>query len=202
MKVGVNGDQKLGAHRMQTSATNFSELMARVRDGSQEAAAELVAQYGEMVFNAVRKLFPQGLRRAFDSEDLVQVAWRSVFRHLSRLGRFETPAEFAAFLDTLATNKVRLEVRRRYGQKKHNVNRECPIGSQLDRFPDGGPTPSQMAIVQERWVQLYECQPARFQEVIRLKLKGHSPKEIASQVGLHEGSVRRILRNIHREMMP
>ncbi len=181
---------------MCNGATDFSQLIARVRAGSQDAAWELIAEYGDLVFRVVRRKLPPALRGMFDSQDFVQVAWGSIFRHRSRLDRFETPAEFTAFLGTVAANKVRLEIRRRLKQQKHNVNRERPLDSSVHHCAAKDPTASQVAIAQEEWSRLLADQPPHYQEIIHLRYLGHSTREIANRVGLDEGSVRRILRKL------
>ena len=186
---------------MNDGAVDFLGLIGRVRAGSQEAAWELIDEYGELVFRVVRKRLPQDLRRVFDSQDFAQLAWGSIFRHRSRLDRFKTPAEFTAFLAGVAANKVRMEVRCRCRQEKHNVNRERPFDSVAKDSAANGPTPSQVAIARETWFRLFENQPAHYQEIIRLRSSGHSTREIASRVGLDEGSVRRILRKVLRGVM-
>lgn len=180
---------------MSNGAAEFSELMTRVRAGSEEAAWELIAQYGDLVFRVVRNRLPQNLRRAFDSEDFVQVAWASVFRHRSRLDRFDTAGDFIAFVATVAANKVRMEVRRRCQLQKHNVNRERPLDSAA-QCDDQAPTPCEVAVAREQWERLLEKQPDHYQEIVQLRYLGYTSREIAGKVGLDDGTVRRILRNI------
>ena len=184
---------------MTKPSSEFCELMARVRDGSQDAAWELVARYSELVVRSVRKRLPDDLRRAFDSDDFAQIAWATFFRHPSRVSRLETPGEFVRFMATVAANKVRMEVRKRCVRQKHNVNRERAHDSALELQAGSDPTPSQFAIARERWFRLMEGRPARHQEVIRLRFLSHTMQEIANKLGMNEGSVRRILRNVCRE---
>lgn len=124
----------------------FGVLMSRVRDGSQEAAWELIGEYGDLVLRVVRKRLPHELRRAFDSADFVQVAWGTIFRHRSRLCRFDKPTEFVSYLAAVAANKVRTEIRRRLQQQKYNVNREQPLDQAEHSVVAAVPTPSQVAI--------------------------------------------------------
>jgi RNA polymerase sigma-70 factor (ECF subfamily) len=183
---------------MSSEEASFVVLMSQVRGGSQDAAWELIARYGDLVRRVVRKQLPRELRKAFDSDDFVQVAWGTIFRHRSRLCRFETSAEFVAFLAAVAANKVRGEVRRRLHQQKHNVNREHPLDQAEDHVVESVPTPSQVAIAREKWFRILENQPAHYQEVVKLRYVGHSSREIADRIGLDEGTVRRILRRIFK----
>jgi RNA polymerase sigma factor (sigma-70 family) len=181
---------------MSSEEAGFLALMARVRNGSQEAAWELLDRYSDLVLRVVRKRLPQELRKAFDSQDFVQLAWGTVFRHRTRLCRFEKPAEFIAFLAAVAANKVRAEVRRRLHHQRHNVNFERPLGQAADWLIAAVPTPSQVAIAREQWFRILDNQPPHYQEIVRLRYLGHRSREIADRVGLDEGTVRRVLRNL------
>ena len=187
---------------MKPGAAEFTRLLTCLREGSEQAAWELLAEYGDLVFRVVRHRLPQDLRRAFDSQDFAQDVWASIFRHRSRLGRLETQGAFVAFLATVAANKVRLEIRRRLRQQKHNMNRERPFDSSVHYRAAGEATPSQVAIARERWCRLLEKQPPHYQEIIRLRCLGHSYREIAARVGLDDGSVRRVLRGMIRALNP
>lgn len=185
---------------MNPGAAEFSRLLADVREGSEQAAWDLLARYGDFVFRVVRQRLPEDLRRVFDSQDFVQVAWASIFRHRSRLSRFETPGEFVAFLAAVAANKVRLEIRRRLRQQKHTMNRDRPLDSSALYCAATQATPSQVAIARENWFRLLAEQPAHYRQIIRLRYLGYSFRDIAAQVDLDEGSVRRILRKMSRDL--
>ena len=111
---------------------------------------------------------------------------------------FSEAARVHRFLAAVAANKVRGEVRRRLHQQKHNVNRESPLDEEENYVAESVPTPSQVAIAREKWFSILENQPAHYQEVVKLRYLGNSAREIAGQLGLDEGSVRRILRRIFR----
>ena len=58
------------------------------------------------------------------------------------------------------------------------------------------PRPSEVMVAEELWEQLIELCPPEHHELLRLSRQGATASEIAAQVGLHEGSVRRILREL------
>jgi RNA polymerase sigma factor (sigma-70 family) len=186
---------------MHDGAADFARLIALVGQGSEDAARQLIAEHGDLVLRVVRKHLPHVLRRTFDSQDFVQVAWGSIFRHRSRLERFGAPRDFTAFLTAVAANKVRMEVRRRCQQKKHNVNRERPLNSVAGLSSSRDSTPSQVAMAREMWSEILKGQRPRYQEIIRLRYLGYSSREIASRIGLDAGSVRRILRHVFKGVM-
>src|SRR5262249_37664481 len=82
-------------------------LLARARDGCQEAAAELVRRFSTPMQLAVRRHLNQRLRSAFDSFDFVQDAWKSFFRTVIHEETFTDPQRFVAFLSAMCVNKVR-----------------------------------------------------------------------------------------------
>ncbi|MBX6314134.1 MAG: sigma-70 family RNA polymerase sigma factor, partial [Isosphaeraceae bacterium] len=69
-----------------------------------------------------------------------------------------------------------------------------------DLPPATSPRPSQVAQGHEFWERLLQACPPIHQEIVRLRLKGFRLGEIASQTGLHEGSVRRILYELARRL--
>jgi RNA polymerase sigma-70 factor (ECF subfamily) len=188
---------------MPEQESDFSELLSRVRSGSEEAAWELVERYGEQIRRAVRRLLNQRLRSKFDSLDFVQLVWSSLFRARSRLDRFDRPEELAAFLVTMARNKVGMEVRRRLRTAKYNVNRERSIeegksGARME-IASRDPPPIEVAIARERWAGILEGQPERYRRIIELRLQGHTCQEIADSVQVAECTVRRYLKRLSRE---
>ncbi len=103
---------------------NFRSLMARVREGSEDAAWELVNEYGDAIRRAVRRVLNERMRSKFDSLDFVQIVWNSLFRVRDKLERFDRPEELTAYLVAMAHNKVGMEVRRRLMTQKYNVGHE------------------------------------------------------------------------------
>ena len=182
---------------------DFHELIRQVQSGSEDAAWELVDRYGERVRRAVRRLLNQRLRSKFDSLDFVQLVWSSLFRVRDRLDRFDRPEELAAFLVTMARNKVGMEVRRRLSTAKYNVNRETSIeegklGRQME-LPGRDPPPIEVAIARERWDDIVKDQPERYRRIIELRLQGHACQEIADSLEIAECTVRRCIKRLSPE---
>ncbi len=178
----------------------FRCLMQQVRGGSEEAAWELVSQFGEPIRRAVRRALNEKLRPKFDSVDFVQLVWSSLFRVREKLDRFDRPEELAAYLVAMARNKVGMEIRRRLLTAKFNVARE----QSLDQMrAEGGadlssrePAPIEAAIARERWNSMLEGQPHHYREIIHLRLQGHTYQSIADLVHLDECTVRRFLKRL------
>jgi RNA polymerase sigma factor (sigma-70 family) len=181
---------------------DFQLLLQRVGEGSQEAAWELVEQYGERIRRAVRRLLHERMRGQFDSLDFVQLVWKSFFSDRATTARFQQPEELVAYLATMARNKVGTEARRLLRTQKHDVRREVPLHSQA---PEGllsprGDAPLDLAVARETYAQLLQGQPAHYRRILEMKLQGYSCREIADALGLAECTVRRFLNKLAGEI--
>jgi RNA polymerase sigma factor (sigma-70 family) len=174
--------------------------MRRVREGSEEAAWELVHSYGERIRQVVRRKMNRRLRPAFDSLDFVQFVWKSVFHARHRLDQFQDPSELVKYLVGMARNKVCNENRCRTMTAKHaRVHEES-----LDRagarkelvIYDPRPGPIDVAIARERWNRLLESQPAHYRRILELRAQGHTCESIAKTLDLDESTIRRFLKKM------
>jgi RNA polymerase sigma factor (sigma-70 family) len=176
----------------------FRTLMARVLDGSEEAADQLVKEYGPYLKHAVRRRLDKRLRSKFDSEDFEQDVWKSFFAALPRHETFDGPELLAGFLATLARNKVVDAVRQRTEGQKWNVTREQPLpGTVVTGIPDvlarRQATPSTMAMSREEWDRLLGQQQPVHRRVLMLFREGRTAAEIAHDVEVSERTVQRII---------
>jgi DNA-directed RNA polymerase specialized sigma24 family protein len=60
--------------------------------------------------------------------------------------------------------------------------------------------PSETAQADELWQQMLALCPPVHHRILKLKRQGLTLVEIAERTGLHEGSIRRILRQLARQM--
>ena len=79
------------------------------------------------------------------------------------------------------------------------------LHSSDDPAPDladlaGPPRPGQVVPVEELWETISDSCPPGHRPILELKRQSLSLAEIASRVGLHEGSVRRILSDLARRL--
>ena len=58
------------------------------------------------------------------------------------------------------------------------------------------PRPSESAAASELWERLLALCPTEHHRLLHLRRRGASAREIAAEVGIHEGSVRRVLRDL------
>jgi RNA polymerase sigma factor (sigma-70 family) len=108
--------------------------------------------------------------------------------------RFRSVAQLRAFLIKAANNRFIDRLR----QHQAAARREQPLAeAPPERFSASSqPRPSEVAVAEELWQRLLALCPPEHHELLRLRRQGASTSEIAAQVGLHEGSVRRVLRDL------
>ncbi len=128
----------------------FGALLAAVRAGDQDAAAELVRRYEAQVRRIIRvRLTDPHLRRQLDSLDICQSVLADFF-HRASAGQFElnTPQQLTALLAKMAANRFLKHV-----EKQHAARRDIRrlIQSSVDDLPLLGrdETPSQIVASRE-----------------------------------------------------
>jgi RNA polymerase sigma factor (sigma-70 family) len=176
------------------------DLLARIRNGDEGAARELLSRYESKVRLVVRRQLPRLLRSRFDSLDFLQSVWASFF-HKIQTGPSDLKEEqnLIAFLAWAARNKV-IDEYRRAATQKQDVHREVRLGAtghaETQRAP--ADTPSQLAQAQETYDRLRGFLPEDRRVILELKAAGHSCKEIGDRLGLSERTVERVLAALKR----
>jgi RNA polymerase sigma factor (sigma-70 family) len=191
---------------MAEASDDFHDLVQRLRDGSEDAARELVERYGMAIRRAVRRALDEKLRPKFDSLDFVQVVWNSFFRVPGKMERISSPQELMKYLLAMARHKVNYENRRFLHRQNHNVNREVSLErlqahSRLNPASHD-PGPEDVAVAHEQWERLLEGQPARCRQIIHLRLQGYSFTRIGEQLQMSERTVRRVLNKLLHISLP
>jgi RNA polymerase sigma-70 factor (ECF subfamily) len=182
---------------MTTAALNI--LLEKLASGQLEAAAEAFRAYEPYLRKVARRLLPGRLRTKVDSEDVVQSVWADVLRGFQARGRrFASAAHLRAFLVMLTRH--RLGDRLRYYQQALDKEQPLTGTGRMDGLPSAEPRPSQLVQAQDLWQRMLALCPPAHHEVLWLKRKGLPLAQIAAQTGLHEGSVRRILRRLARQL--
>jgi RNA polymerase sigma factor (sigma-70 family) len=184
---------------METPQNDFAALMERIRDGSPEAAKELVERYGHRILAVVRRRLDERIRRRCDSEDFVQAVWASFFvGHPPPGYQFDNADALIYYLIRLAKHKVVDEIRRRYGTKKNDIDRERSLERSGARDAHAVacplPTPSQMAIAKEQWDRLTNQRLPKDQLILEMRRDGKTYEQIAKRVRLPEHAVRNLVR--------
>ena len=202
---------------MAGTATRFQGLMTKMSQGSEEAAWELVEIYTPHILRSVRANLPKAIRPKFDSQDFVQAVWTSILVKRVRLDQFHSPEQFIGYVAAMARNKV-IDMQRHYLQtKSYGIRSEIPLPSHENngtagphfrlartgkastgqRVPSSKePTPSQVAVVRETWRSIVCQKSERDQQIVSLRVAGHTYTAIAQQLSIGEKTVRRVLHRI------
>jgi RNA polymerase sigma factor (sigma-70 family) len=179
-------------------SSNIRDLLARIKDGDEGAACELLTRYESKVRLVVRRQLPRLLRSRFDSLDFLQSVWGSFF-HRIRTGDNDLNEEqgLIAFLAWAARNKV-IDEYRRAGTQKQDVRREERLEAKGDAEDAlaAGDTPSQLAQANETYERLRELLPEDRRVILELKAAGYSCREIGERLGMSERTVQRVLENL------
>jgi RNA polymerase sigma-70 factor (ECF subfamily) len=172
-------------------------LLTRLGDGDVAATEALVEAFTPYLRAIIRRQLSDRMRSQFDSGDVLQSVWVQVVRQLNRDGWQVMNAEqLRGLLATIARRRLVTCVRRNL-----HAPTAIPDSGGWDTLPQvGQPRPSELAQADELWRTLLDLCPPEHHEVLILRRKGLLLEEIAERTGLHEGSVRRILRRVAREL--
>lgn len=181
----------------------FARLIARVKEGDEEAIRQLIDQFGPEVQIMVRRRLPARIRSQFDSVDFTQDVWSSViidFR--DRSDPFDDPKHLLRFLAGVVQNKVTQEFRRQTRTRKYDIAREEPLyvrrgNRDLPReLPASDPTPSEEMQAGDRLEQLVSGRSQLEIQIVQLRRDGLTFDEIAERLGLHEKAVRKVIESL------
>lgn len=188
------------------SEKEFGQLMARVREGCPQAARELVERYGSALRRIVRQRLHPGLRPVYDSLDFFQDVWASFFQ-AAPLRTFEDPNDLIGYLTEMAFHKVTDTYRERMCTGKRDGGRveSLPLPTEEDRaneLPACQPTPSQVAVANERWEDLLRGLPPQHQRMLELLREGYTHEEIAQNLGIYTKVIQRLLQKLEKKGNP
>ena len=172
----------------------LQRLLDLLGSGDDAAAEQVFRAYEPLLRKIVRRQLRPALRAKLDSSDVVQSVWVDLL-HVFREGgqRFASVDHLRAFLVRAACNRLVDHVR--------HYRPERPLAEDEGGLPASAqPGPGEQAQADDLWERMLALSPPEHHELLRLKRQGLSSEEVAARVGLHEGSVRRILRNLARQL--
>lgn len=165
-------------------------LLARIRAGDRNAAAQFVLRFGPVLRQRFRNRLGDGLRRLMDSADLVSsVARRLDAAVADHRAWFESEAELWAFLHKLATaviaDKARVLARLRRAEAEEQ-RWARPMLSELQSSDDRSSDPFDRTV--DRALRSLQNDGER--RVLSLWLMGMSHGQIAVETDSSAGTVR------------
>lgn len=173
----------------------FDDLLRRLNDGDEEAAAQLVHHYYDEIRVAVRwqlKRYPL-LRRLKDSTDFTQDAFASAFRMFHEGCTFDTKEELIAFLKAIARNKVKKGAHQYLTAAKRDLRRQQSLDGAAP-LADPAPGPFETAANDELVKQAIQSLNPLDRTILRmLFLERRSCREIAAALQYDEATIHRRL---------
>jgi len=176
------------------------ELVERCRGGSESAAAELFNRYVSRLLGVARRRIGERMNSRLDPEDVVQSVFRTFFTRL-RNDQFEFAEE-----DDLSKLLVRITLHKTLRQiayhraARRDPGHELPQGelSQHDilQVMTKEPTPVTVVTFIDQLDHFLARLTPEEQQILTLRLQGHSTEEIAKQIGSYDRKVRRVLERV------
>jgi RNA polymerase sigma factor (sigma-70 family) len=179
----------------------FNRFLCDLRRRKAAAIQRLVNRYESIAINTVRRHLGTRLRERVDSQDLQQDFWVSVIRRIDRLPTIANSQAFRGYLRKVAFRQVTKQHRRHLIAERRRLSREVPLSAAGDHRGGGPPArsidPSDVPENEEDLLRRLQPHLAEREfAILTKKLDGLSNREIARQIGVDEGSVRRSLRRI------
>jgi RNA polymerase sigma factor (sigma-70 family) len=173
-------------------------LLEKLSRGDIAAAEKVLTAYEPYLRMVVRRYLPGRLRAKFDSIDVVQSVWVHILHGLrAERWQFMDRPRLLAFLVRLARRRLTSRLRHFHTALIH----EQSVETSLDALPaPAQPHPSEVVEAEELWHRMLSLCPPQHHDLLRLRRMGLPLVEVAARTGMHEGSVRRILRRLARQL--
>jgi RNA polymerase sigma factor (sigma-70 family) len=181
-------------------------LLARWREGDQQAATELFQRYAERLVALANRRLSAKLTARVAPEDVVQSVYCSFFTG-ARDGRYvlQESGDLWRLLVTITLHKVQHQFKR-HNSGKRAVGMEQPLrdadGSLLlpPEFLVNDPSPEESVALTELLDRVMaELDPLQ-RRIVELRLQGYNLGEIAEQTGRTRPTVRRVLDRVKQQL--
>jgi RNA polymerase sigma-70 factor (ECF subfamily) len=180
------------------STDPLDTLLEKLSSGDVHAAESVFVAYEPILRKVVRRRLPAQLRTRFDSIDIVQSVWADLLQGFRESGwKFADAAHLSAFLIKVTRHRFIDRCRQHQATARH----EQPLDTGGETLlADPQPQPSEVAAANELWESMLLHCPPDHRDLLKMRRQGLSVPEIAAQSGLHEDSIRRILREVARRL--
>ncbi len=162
---------------------SFPELIRRVREGDQAAAAELVRSYEPAIRRAARiRLVDTRLQRVLDSTDISQSVFASFFVRAA-LGQYELerPEQLLRLLVNMSRKKLATQARQQ-GAARRDFRRLDSSPTERP-FVSAVPDPGQLASAKELLEEFRRRLSPEERSLAELRTAGQNWNQIATQQG-------------------
>lgn len=165
-------------------ASDFQDLIRRVRAGDEAAATELVRRYEPAIRRAVRiRLGDTRLGRAFDSMDVCQSVLASFFVRAA-LGQYQldAPEQLLKLLAAMARHKLADRVDRERASRRDN-RRVVDGRGEMPEVASSASSPSQQVAAQDLLQEVMRRLSPEERRLVELRNQGLDWPAISNQVG-------------------
>jgi RNA polymerase sigma factor (sigma-70 family) len=181
-------------------------LLARWREGDQEAARELFYRYSERLIALVRTRLSDKVASRLDPEDVVQSVYRSFFSN-ARDNRYvlERSGDLWRLLVAMAMRKLVSQVRHQNAERR-SVKREQPQPDGSDEFGPFAevlgrePSPADASAVLDELEQLMRGLDPVARRILEMRLQGYRTQEIAVEVRRSDRMVRLTMEDVRSRL--
>ena len=172
----------------------FRDLLAKVRAGDQQSAAELIGQYDAELRRAVRvRLTDPRLRRVVDTADVCQSVLAQFFVRVAA-GEFdlERPEQLLHLLVRMARNKLLDKVRRQQADKRDQ--RRIEAGAvPMDEIAGNAPGPDRIVASQDLLQTVRRLLTDDERKLADKRGQGREWNDIAKEMGSQPDAIRKKL---------
>jgi RNA polymerase sigma-70 factor (ECF subfamily) len=187
-----------------TDPKSADDLVRRLRDGKESAAAEVVHEFTARLLGLARRRFDDALKAKEDPDDVVQSAFKSFFRGCSE-GKLKLTGrdELWGLLALITLRKCR-QRRRHFNTARRQIKRER--AGHRDDAPDfegvegREPPPEEHLLLTETVKNLFADLDGPRRAILALGLDGYDTSEIATLVGCTERTVQRVLQRARHRL--
>jgi DNA-directed RNA polymerase specialized sigma24 family protein len=183
----------------------FQDLLRRLRQGDEEAAARLVREFEPEIRRLYRVQFQDArLRRVFDSADILQSVLANFFLQAAG-GRLEVrhPAELLKLLRKMVHNKYLDKVAYQRAGRRDVRRLEASLDA-LHAVADGGASPSELVADLEVLELVVSRLTPEERWLVEQRVRGRPWEELAAERGAGAEALRkqhaRALERVRREL--
>jgi RNA polymerase sigma-70 factor (ECF subfamily) len=179
-----------------------SDLVARWRQGDQQAASDLFQRYAGQLISLARSQLTGKLANRVDPEDVVQSVYRSFFADArDDRFRFERGGDLWQLLVTITFHKLHDHIKW-HRRGKRAVEREFHFGSEDSllglhaHVRSHEPSPLEAVALVEQLEELMRLLRPLSRRILELRLQGYNLEEIAQATQRSQRSVIRVLNEV------
>jgi RNA polymerase sigma-70 factor (ECF subfamily) len=171
---------------------SLSDLLARVRQGDEAAAAAIVREYEPQIRAEARTRLAQAqLGHLVDSVDISQSVMKSFFvRATLGVWEIEHPGQIVKLLLAMCHNKLAEQIRWHHAQRRDVLRREWLGTQQLASIAGHEPPADDVAILSELQEQVSQRLSQRERLLAAARADGRTWREIADDTGDSPDAVR------------